>query len=59
VPLGTLDRTPPPFFKQGLSAVSKLLLFSALAVLLMVADVARQRLEEALAVLGIETPEMM
>ena len=28
-------------------------------MLLMVADVARQRLEEALAVLGIETPEMM
>ena len=35
MPLGTLDRTPPPFFKQGLSAVSKLLLFSAFAVLLM------------------------
>jgi arginyl-tRNA synthetase len=28
-------------------------------LLLMVADVARQKLEEALAVLGIETPEMM
>ena len=39
MPLGTLDRTPPAFFKQGPSAVSKLLFFSALSVLLMVADV--------------------
>ena len=36
--LGTLDRTPPPIFKQGLSAHSKLILFSALALFLMVAD---------------------
>ena len=36
--LGTLDRTPPPFFRQGLSAVAKLGLYSALAVVLMVAD---------------------
>lgn len=39
MPLGTLDRTPPAFFKQGPSAISKLLFFSALSVLLMVADV--------------------
>jgi rod shape-determining protein MreC len=39
MPLGTLDRSPPAFFKQGPSAISKLLLFSALSVLLMVADV--------------------
>ena len=39
MPLGTLDRTPPPFFKQGQSALSKLVLFSALALFLMVADV--------------------
>jgi rod shape-determining protein MreC len=39
VPLGTLGSPPPAFFKQGPSAVSKLLLFSALSVLLMVADV--------------------
>jgi rod shape-determining protein MreC len=39
VPLGTLDRTPPPFFKQGQSAFSKLMVFSALALFLMVADV--------------------
>ncbi len=39
MPLGTLDRTPPAFFKQGPSAISKLLFFSALSLLLMVADV--------------------
>lgn len=39
MPLGTLDRSPPAFFKQGPSAISKLLFFSALSVLLMVADV--------------------
>ena len=39
MPLGTLDRSPPPFFKQGPSAVSKLLFFSAVSVLMMVADV--------------------
>lgn len=38
MPLGTLDRSPPPFFKQGPSAFTKLMLFSALAVFLMVAD---------------------
>lgn len=38
MPLGTLDRTPPPFFKQGPSALSKLVFFSAFALLLMVAD---------------------
>lgn len=38
MPLGTLDRTPPPFFRQGPSALTKLALCSALALLLMVAD---------------------
>ena len=38
MPLGTLDRTPPPFFRQGPSALSKLMLFSAVALFLMVAD---------------------
>jgi rod shape-determining protein MreC len=38
MPLGTLDSSPPPFFRQGPSAVSKLFFFSALAVLLMIAD---------------------
>lgn len=38
MPLGTLDRTPPPFFRQGPSALTKLSFFSALALFLMVAD---------------------
>ena len=38
MPLGTLDGTPPPFFRQGPSALSKLAFFSALALFLMVAD---------------------
>lgn len=38
MPLGTIDRTPPPFFRQGPSAVTKLAFFSALAVFLMAAD---------------------
>jgi rod shape-determining protein MreC len=38
MPLGTLDRNPPPFFRQGYSALSKLVFFSALALFLMVAD---------------------
>lgn len=36
--LGTLDRTPPPFFRQGPSALTKLIFCSALAIFLMVAD---------------------
>ena len=36
--LGTIDRTPPPFFRQGYSALTKLIFFSALSVFLMVAD---------------------
>ena len=47
MPLGTLDRTPPPFFKQGPSALSKLMLFSAMALFLMVAD-ARFRITQPL-----------
>lgn len=39
MPLGTLDGTPPPFFRQGPSALSKLVFFSLISVLLMVADV--------------------
>ena len=38
MPLGTLDRSPPPFFRQGHSALTKLSFFSALALFLMVAD---------------------
>ncbi len=36
--LGSIDRTPPPFFRQGPSALTKLVFFSALALFLMVAD---------------------
>jgi rod shape-determining protein MreC len=38
MPLGTIDQPPPPFFKQGPSALSRLLVLSALALLLMVLD---------------------
>ncbi|GMV46412.1 MAG: hypothetical protein AMXMBFR66_18100 [Pseudomonadota bacterium] len=38
MPHGTLDRTPPPFFRQGASAATKLAFFAALSLLLMVAD---------------------
>ncbi|MBU6369258.1 MAG: rod shape-determining protein MreC [Burkholderiales bacterium] len=38
MPLGSLDRTPPPFFKQGTSALTKLVLFSSLSCGLMFAD---------------------
>ncbi|MBS0306519.1 MAG: rod shape-determining protein MreC, partial [Proteobacteria bacterium] len=41
--LATIDRTPPPFFRQGASAASKLVFFAALSLFLMVAD-ARFRL---------------
>ena len=36
--IGTIDRTPPPFFRQGPSALTKLTLCSALAFFLMIAD---------------------
>jgi rod shape-determining protein MreC len=36
--IGTIDRTPPPFFRQGYSALTKVVFFSALAVFLMAAD---------------------
>ena len=38
MPMGTLERNAPPFFKQGPSALSRLAMFSALALFLMVAD---------------------
>ena len=38
MPLGTIDRTPPPFFRQGYSALTKLVFCSALSLFLMVAD---------------------
>ena len=36
--LDSIDRNPPPFFRQGLSAMSKLVLFGLLSVVLMAAD---------------------
>ncbi len=36
--VGSFDRTPPPFFRQGVSALTKLLVFATLALFLMVAD---------------------
>jgi hypothetical protein len=42
VPLGTIDRTPPPFFRQGYSAFTKLIFFTALSVFTMVADTRMQ-----------------
>ena len=38
MPLGTLDRSLPPFFNQGPSVLSKLTFFGALSLFLMVAD---------------------
>jgi rod shape-determining protein MreC len=38
MPLGTLDRSPPPFFKQGTSALTKLVIFSAISLALMLTD---------------------
>ncbi|PXW96912.1 rod shape-determining protein MreC [Sphaerotilus hippei] len=38
MPLGTLDRTPPPFFRQGPSALTRLAFFASLAIFLMAAD---------------------
>ena len=38
MPLGTLERSAPPFFKQGPSALSRLAVYSALALFFMVAD---------------------
>ena len=38
MPLETLENSPPPFFRQGPSASSQLMLFGALALFLMVAD---------------------
>lgn len=47
MPFETLDRSPPPFFKQGPSAWSRLVFYSALALFLMVAD-ARFRVAQPL-----------
>ena len=38
MPLGTLERSPPPFFKQGTSALTKLIIFSFISMAMMLAD---------------------
>ena len=53
MPLGTLDRSPPPFFKQGPSALTKLMVFGALGLLLMVADVRWQLTQPLRAALSV------
>ena len=53
MPLGTLDRTPPPFFRQGPSARTKLAFFSALALFLMVADARFKVVEPLRTVLAV------
>ncbi|MCZ8233915.1 MAG: rod shape-determining protein MreC [Inhella sp.] len=55
--LGTLDRRPPPLFRQGTSAFNKLLVCGALALGLMVAD-ARLGLTQPLraALAGVMAP---
>ena len=47
MPLGTLERSAPSLFRQGPSALSQLVLYSALALFLMVAD-ARLRITDPL-----------
>ncbi|MDD2610488.1 MAG: rod shape-determining protein MreC [Giesbergeria sp.] len=47
MPLGTLDRRTPSFMRQGPSALSQIILYSALALFLMVAD-ARWRMTDPL-----------
>ncbi len=49
--LGVLDQEPPPFFRQGTSAFSKLIVFSAAALFLMVADTRFHMLQPARVVL--------
>lgn len=52
MPLGTLDRDPPAFFRQGPSALSKLAVCSALALFLMVADARFQVMQPMRAFFG-------
>jgi rod shape-determining protein MreC len=52
MPLGTLDRTVPPLFNQGPSALSKLIFFSTLALFLMVADARLHIVQPARTVIG-------
>jgi rod shape-determining protein MreC len=50
---GTLDNAPPPFFRQGPSALSKLSFFAALALFLMIADTRLQITQPVRAALAV------
>ena len=50
--LASLGRAPPPFFRQGPSAFSRLLVFSALALLVMVADARFQMMQPVRSVIA-------
>ena len=52
MPIGTLDRTPPPLFKQGPSALSQVVFLVALCIFLMVADARFRLLEPVRAVVA-------
>lgn len=53
IPPGTLDRSPPPFFRQGPSSATKLAFFTALALFLMVADARMQLMEPLRSALAV------
>jgi rod shape-determining protein MreC len=53
IPPGTLDRSPPPFFRQGPSSTTKLAFFTALALFLMAADVRMQFMEPLRSALAV------
>ncbi len=50
---GILDNAPPPFFRQGPSALSKLSFFAALALFLMIADTRLQITQPLRAALAV------
>jgi rod shape-determining protein MreC len=53
MPLGTLDRTPPPFFRQGPSALTRVVFCAAVAIFLMVADAKFKLTQPARAALAL------
>jgi rod shape-determining protein MreC len=53
MPLGTLNHTPPPFFKQGATAVNKLIFFGSLSILMMFCDVRWQLTQPLRAVFSL------
>ncbi|MFG6448006.1 rod shape-determining protein MreC [Roseateles sp. BYS180W] len=53
MPLGTLDRRPPPLFREGPSALTKLAFCTALALFLMVADARFKLMDPARSALAL------